>query len=102
MPVRLAVSSWNEPNPAFRANPRQMTGTITINNLTIGESYALLRYSSYEHVPIRGDEKTFLQSKFKDKHEFTATESNYIYRDPNTISSAESVYYRCIRKPEGF
>lgn len=101
LPVHLAVSHQNEPNPAYGARPRQMNGVITISNLTIGESYVLLRYSSYEHVPTRGDETSFLQSTFENRHDFTATENNYVYHDPKTISSTGSVYYRCVRRPEG-
>lgn len=100
LPVHLAVSSWNEPNPIFRDCCAQMKGTITISNLTIGEFYSLLRYSSYEHVPTQGDENTFLQSKFQSKHEFEATETSYIYADPNTIPSKGSTYYRCVRIPQ--
>jgi hypothetical protein len=96
LPVRLAVSAWNEPNPAFKKQPREMIGIITINNLTIGNSYVLLRYSSYEYVPTKGDHNTFLQSNFDTTHEFTATETNYVYEDPKTILSTGSVYYRCV------
>ncbi|CAF1199086.1 unnamed protein product [Adineta steineri] len=100
LPVRLSVPQWNEPNPTYRKNPREMVGTITVNNLTIGKFYALLRYSSYTYVPTQGDEDTFLQSQFEAKHEFMATTTNYVYEDPQTISSTGSVYYRCIRIPE--
>ena len=100
LPVHLAVSSWKEPNAAFTDYSAQMTGTITISNLNIGEFYTLLRYSSYEHVPIRGDENSFLQSKFQHKHEFMATETSYVYKDPDTIPSKGSTYYRCVRIPQ--
>jgi hypothetical protein len=97
LPVHLAVSAWNESNPTFGHRPRQMVGTVKISNLTIGNVYILLRYSSYEHVPTRGDENTFLESNFESSHQFAATETNYIYKDPNIILSTESVYYRCVR-----
>lgn len=100
LPVHLSVSECDEPNPAFYECPREMIGTVKINNLTIGNFYVLLRYSSYEYVPTKGDENVFLQSKFEEKHEFMATETNYVYEDPNTISSTGSVYYRCVRIPE--
>jgi hypothetical protein len=77
-----------------------MVGIVTVNNLTIGNFYVILRYSSYEYVPTRGDENTFLQSNFEEKHEFMAMKTNYVYEDPKTISSTGSVYYRCVRIPE--
>jgi hypothetical protein len=77
-----------------------MTGIITVNNLIVGNPYALLRYSSYESVPTKGDAHTFLESNFDEKHIFTATESNYEYEDPKKISSTGCVYYRCISIPE--
>ncbi len=97
LPVRLAVPALKEPNPAFKHSPKEMIGTVTINNLTIGNFYALLRYSSYKDVPTKGDEDIFLHSNFESKHEFMATETTYVYEDPRTISSAGSVYYRCIK-----
>ncbi len=95
LPVRLPVSTWDEPNLAFHEDPRDMFGIVTVNKLKIGNFYALLRYSSQEYVPTRGDERTFLQSKFEEKHEFMEMERNYMYEDPKTISSTGSVYYRC-------
>jgi hypothetical protein len=77
-----------------------MDAIVTINNLTIGNFYALLRYSSYEYVPTKGDENAFLKSKFEEKHEFMAMETNYVYADPKKISSTGSLYYRCVRIPE--
>jgi hypothetical protein len=77
-----------------------MTAIVTINNLTIGNFYMLLRYSSYEYVPTRGDENTFLKSNFEENHEFMATETNYVYEDSKTILSTGSLYYRCVRIPE--
>lgn len=97
LPVHLAVSSSCEPDPVYENKPIDMKGTVTINELTTGDSYALLRYASYKDVPTQGDENAFLQSKFQDKHEFFATDATYVYNDPRTISSKGSVYYRCIR-----
>ncbi len=96
LPVHLSVSAWDEPNPIYHEDPTEMIGTVTVNNLTIGNFYALLRYSYYKNVPTKGDANAFLQSKFDEKHEFIAVETNYVYEDPNTISSNGSVYYRCV------
>ena len=97
-PVRLSVSAWNEPNlhPAYNEAPIEMDGTVTVSDLTVGQSYSLLRYSSYEHVPTKGDARAFLESDFDEQHRFTATESSYVYADPKKIPSTGSVYYRCV------
>ncbi len=99
LPVRLSVSAWNEPNPAFHQDPVDMTGTVTITNLIAGNAYALLRYSSYRLVPTRGNADTFLESRFDTRHIFTALETTYEYEDPKKISSKGSVYYRCVPMP---
>ncbi|CAF4092501.1 unnamed protein product, partial [Adineta steineri] len=96
LPVHLCVSEWDEPNPIFREDPIEMLGTVTVNNLTIGCFYALLRYSSYESVPTGGDANAFLQSDFDQKHEFMAVNTDYVYEDPKAIVSTGSVYYRCV------
>ncbi|CAF1489409.1 unnamed protein product [Adineta steineri] len=97
LPVHLSVSAWDEPNPRY---PREMRGTVTVNNLTIGCFYALLRYSSYTSVPTAGSANDFLQSDFDMTHEFMATSTDYVYEDPNVILSNGSVYYRCVLIPE--
>ncbi|UJR11207.1 hypothetical protein I4U23_015388 [Adineta vaga] len=100
LPIHLSVSACDEPDPIFCEAPREMTGIITVENLTIGMFYALLRYSSYKHVPTKGDADAFLQSNFDEIHVFMAMETNYVYEDPKQISSKRSVYYRCVIVPE--
>ena len=100
LPVRLAVSAWNEPNthPAYNEQPTEMDGVVTVNELIIGKQYVLLRYSSYETVPTEGSIAQFLSSNFDQKHEFLANASTYTYADPQKIPSTGSVYYRCVPK----
>ncbi|CAF0763206.1 unnamed protein product [Adineta steineri] len=100
LPVRLSVSEWNKPNPRYHEAPKEMRGTVTVNNLTIECFYTLLRYSSYTSVPTRGSANDFLQSGFDMRHEFMATNTDYVYEDPNVILSTGSVYYRCVLIPE--
>lgn len=101
LPVRLSVSAWNEPNthPAYDEKPVEMDGVVTVRNLIVDKSYILLRYSSYEFVPTKGNIEHFLLSNFDIKHEFMANDSIYIYKDPKKIPSTGSVYYRCVPKP---
>ncbi|CAF1446889.1 unnamed protein product [Adineta steineri] len=100
LPVHLSVSEWDEPNPTYHEDPKEMLGIVTVNNLTIGCFYALLRYSSYKSVPTRGDANAFLHSNFDERHEFMATSTDYGYEDPMAILSSGSVYYRCVLIPE--
>ncbi|CAF1236975.1 unnamed protein product [Rotaria sordida] len=102
LPVRLSVSAWNEPNthPAYNEKPTEMDGVVTVRNLIVGKSYVLLRYSSYEYVPTKGNVNEFLLSNFDEKHEFLANDTIYIYEDPKKIPSTGSVYYRCVPQLE--
>jgi hypothetical protein len=91
LPVCLSVSAWNEPNthPAYNEHPIEMDGIMTVHKLTVGRSYILLRYSSYEHVPTKGNINEFLSSNFDEKHEFMANDIIYIYADPKKIPSTD-------------
>lgn len=75
-----------------------MDGIVTVRQLVNGKSYVLLRYSSYEHVPTKGNVNDFLSSNFDVKHEFVANDTTYTYADPKKIPSTGSVYYRCVPK----
>ncbi|CAF3485641.1 unnamed protein product [Rotaria sp. Silwood1] len=98
LPVRLVVSAWNEPNPAFHEDSTEMDGAVTVYNLTVGNTYVLFRYSSYKDVQTKGDANAFFQSRFDVKHEFVADDTTYVYEDPKKIPSNGSVYYRCISR----
>ncbi|CAF1581191.1 unnamed protein product, partial [Rotaria magnacalcarata] len=100
LPVHLAVSARDEPDPVLNAKSREMDGTVTVNNLTIGSTYVLLRYASYKFTPIEGDANGFINSCFDVKHEFITDNSTYVYEDPKKIPSKGSVYYRCVLKPD--
>ncbi len=102
LPVRLSVPVWSEPNthPAYNESPIEMDGILTVRNIIIGKSYVILRYSSYEYVPTKGNIDDFLSSNFDEKHEFTANDTIYIYADPKKIPSTGSVYYRCVPQHE--
>jgi hypothetical protein len=101
LPVRLSVSAWNEPNlhPAYSEKPTEMDGTVTIRDLIVDKTYVLLRYSSYEYVPTKGNVDDFLSSNFDQSHAFMANDTIYIYADPKKIPSTGSVYYRCVPQP---
>ncbi|CAF0801952.1 unnamed protein product [Adineta steineri] len=99
LPVRLTVAEWDEPYVADGMKARDMSGQVTVQELTTGKQYILLRYSSYVDVPISGDETAFLTSNYTSKHDFTANDHIYIYKDPIAINSNGSTYYRCVADP---
>ncbi|CAF4361377.1 unnamed protein product, partial [Rotaria magnacalcarata] len=61
-------------HPDYAEPPIEMNGIVTIHNLVVGESYVLLRYSSYKYVPSNGTINNFLSSKFEEKFEFVAND----------------------------
>jgi hypothetical protein len=99
LPVRLTVAEWDEPCTDYGMEARDMVGRVTVQGLTAGTRYILLRYSSYVDVPIRGDATAFLTSNYTSKHDFTANDYIYVYGDPITINSNGSTYYRCVANP---
>ena len=99
LPVRMSVANWDEPNISQGESPMPMIAALTISGLARGRSYALLRYNDPAHVPLAGGGRDFLSSKYQIRHDFTAEEGEYIYRDPTPFLSSESVYYRCVAIP---
>ncbi len=99
LPVRLTVAEWDEPCIVYGTKARDMVGRVTVQKLTAGTRYILLRYSSYVDVPVRGDATAFLTSNYTSKHDFTAHDSVYVYEDPTAINSNGSTYYRCVANP---
>lgn len=98
VPVRLSISVPDEPNISL-SNPEipcEMDAIVTIEKLIAGETYVLLRYSSYEFVPTKGDAEDFLESRFDEKYTFIAEMDTYVYDDPVRIPSHGSTYYRCV------
>ena len=94
--MRLTVDEWDEPCVDYRMKARDMVGRVTVQELTPGTEYMLLRYSSYADVPTRGDAAVFLNSNYTSKHAFTAHDGTYVYEDPIPINSNGSTYYRCV------
>lgn len=54
------MAEWDEPCIEYGMKARDMLGRVTVQKLTVGTRYILLRYSSYVDVPIEGDERRFL------------------------------------------
>lgn len=92
LPMTLAVDRWDEPDVIKGERPVQLTGTVTIESLTSGQSYILYRFDGYKTVPTDSN----YDVGYASKHSFTATGTTYKYKDPKGITSNESTYYRCV------
>lgn len=90
LPVYVAVDKWNEPNLVRSAAPVLMNATVTIRSLTAGSTYALLRYNSYQAVPVNN----YLASAYSNATYFTATGASHTVND--TFMSDATVIYRAI------
>ncbi|HTA60922.1 MAG TPA: T9SS type A sorting domain-containing protein [Bacteroidia bacterium] len=89
-PVHIDLDSNDEPNISLGANPCILKATITVDSLTAGQPYALLRYNNYQTVPSQSFNPTGASSVVY----FTATATTKILAD--TFMSNTAVFYRCI------
>jgi len=89
-PVHLTIDQANEPDVAKGESPVLLNATITIDSLTIGKKYALLRYNDYNKVPSSG----FNPAEAASAIYFTASAENQILSD--LFMSNNAVFYRCI------
>jgi len=95
-PVRLIVNYQDEPNINEGEFPRQMRALVIVSDLTVGQSYALLRYDDYSNVPTDGLVDDFLYSDYKIRIDFIANDKEWHYTDPVSFRSDSSLYYRVV------
>jgi len=89
-PVHLSVNRWDEPNVTLGEAAVTLNGTITIDSLTTGTKYALLRYNDYTTLPLSG----FSPANASSAVYFIASGNTQILYD--TFRSNKAVFYRCI------
>ena len=94
LPVKLAMSSWTEPDYSKEDQqhqaPTTLSATVTVSELIPGTRYALLRFDHVDDVPIRN----FLNSKFSHKIEFEAVNSKYLQH--TSFMSNSTTLFRCV------
>ena len=93
LPVRLSVDRQSEPNVSLGKSPVTLNATITVQSLTAGRNYLLLRYNGYQKVPTRN----FAASAYNSAVSFKATGATRTLTD--SFLSDSVVIYRCI--PQG-
>jgi len=89
-PVHIVLSVDSEPNVSIGMTPVMLKAQIIADSLTIGKSYALLRYNSYRTVPSTG----FSPSNANSAMYFTATAITKTVVD--SFMSDTAVFYRCV------
>jgi hypothetical protein len=89
-PVHIDLDSNDEPNISIGAAACVLKATITIDSLTTGQSYALLRYNNYQNVP----SFSFNPAGASSVVYFMATATTKTLAD--TFMSNAGVFYRCI------
>jgi hypothetical protein len=94
MDLSLAVEPWQrEPDTRSGASPSQLSGTITVEGLTVGAAYAIYRWDSVESA--------FDYSQATVVHNFKAADTTEVFADPTTILSSGVTYYRCLPDSSG-
>lgn len=91
-PVKLAVDVNEEPNVTQGESPVNMNATITISDLTPGNTYLLLRYNDYTNIPSQDFKQ--LSSQADSVVTFTVTSTTATLSD--TIMSDTLAAYRCV------
>ena len=71
-----------------------LTGTVTVNDVTVGSNYTLYRFNSTEALPSQPPFAPTAQYAVP----FTATTNPFVWVDPNTFLSSSSVYYLAAAK----
>jgi hypothetical protein len=89
-PVHLSVDRWDEPNVTLGEPPVLLNANITVESLTPGEDYALLRYNNYALVPSSDFDPDGASSTVY----FTASGSSQSFSD--SFMSNAAIFYRCI------
>jgi len=89
LPVSLTVDPWqSEPDTRSGKTPTELTGTVTIEGLQVGQKYALYRWDSVASA--------FDYTSPVSVHKFAASNTTEVYKDGKTFASNGTTYYRCI------
>ncbi len=89
-PAHIVLAVDSEPNVSLGFKPVMLKAQIIADSLTIGKSYALLRYNDYNKLPTHG----FSPSNASSAVYFTATATTKTVVD--SFMSDTAVFYRCI------
>lgn len=94
LPVVLKVNTTDEPDVREGEDPVLLQGSAYIDGLSIGSTYTVYRWNSYEDFPTTG---TFDASNYAVKFDFVADAEQYSFVDQDLFLSNGSVVYSCIK-----
>ena len=71
---------------------------MTVQQLTVGSSYALLLFNDTKWLPVNG---SFLTAPWAAKHPFVANASSVVFNTPEPLWSNGTYFYRCVAVTNG-
>lgn len=87
--VSLDVDLQSEPDVReFWELPAELSATLTVHGLTVGNSYVLYRYSGTAALP-----SSNFEDGYEHKYAFTAVAETWSFSDPNKFMSNGATYY---------
>jgi len=90
LPLSLSINpSQREPDIAEHEQPNQITGTLTVEGLSAGETYDIYRWDNAEEAFTYNDSYKITS--------FEAAADTFVFEDPKTFSSYSATYYRCVQ-----
>lgn len=95
-PVHITVDHWDEPNVTLGQTPIQFNMTVTVEDLTSGENYTLLRYDTYTNIP----STNFNTNGASSFESFTATGTTQVFQ--HTVNSDGFAAFRCVKSSDLF
>ena len=89
VPASLKVDPW-EREPDFRQHeePIQLSGTLTVEQLSTGRQYSIYRWDSVEEA--------FTYKAAYKIASFKADKDTFVYKDTKTFWNNGTTYYRCV------
>ncbi|CAJ1328223.1 unnamed protein product, partial [Effrenium voratum] len=88
LPLALTIDKWqSEPDVRSGEAPAQLTGTLTLSELTVGKKYVIFRWD--------GADDAFKPSAARVVLRFTASSATASFTDKTPFPSDGATYYRC-------
>ena len=88
LPLSLAVDDPEEPNTREGQKPKPLHATVSVSGISEGGKYTIYRWNDVDSA--------FDVSKASSSHNFVGgANAEYVYKDPSTILSNSTTYYRC-------
>jgi hypothetical protein len=94
--MTLQMPSWTEPDwgkeDKVNAKPVSFTISASVQGLTVGSDYTILRFDSYSTLPTSG----FINGPFTKQFNFTATAATMNFTNFDSFMSNSTIFYRTV------